>query len=484
MKLNLMKAAVAAGLTAGLVFPGVANAAGGDGQQFFYVPGVAGPADGATLMHPMVHDLFGIHHVPWNADIFPINGFSTLDASVAVGVANLIASIKENGSVVNDEDGDYTQIMCYGTGCIVAQKVKPAFGEGGELSQYKLFEVTGYRDPSNADGGLLTKMPSWIPGYTPVNQDDYGDTDFEASIAREYDLLADAQDKPGVVAFLNSVVAALYYGKEDYGFDDLSQAMWDGQVVVTITNNPDGTQRSHYLITHPYLPLTRPLRELVLAITPTHMHDNVNAGFDRVDTWLKDNFIDNRYDQGSNPEVNQREESTVDGSPFTPGPIEGTEDGTPNVGPDSSNANARYSASTATDESGAEGDGQTQEESNPPVGSGESSKGAGEGDGVGSDGSGDAASAPVGGEAPPAQTSEKKTWKERMAEKRAERKAEREARKAEREAKREERQQAETTNDTNTNDTDTSDTNASNGEGDGSNGDAGGAGGGEGSGES
>jgi hypothetical protein len=375
---KLMAAMIAGGLLAGLGAPAIAGAEtpAPTGQHGFFVPGVGGSNVAQDYLHPDTP--FPIHTVN--------NGFSGLDIRVAAGVANLVESIKQNAAPYQ-EFGDFVHVVCYGAGCLVAHQTKPAFEEGGELSQYKLFEVTGFRDPGNGDGGILTKLP----GFSGVNQDDYKDATYESTVTHEYDLVSDAPDKFGVLAFLNSVAAAHYYS-DRYNFEELSSALNEGRAVVTVTtNDEDGSTRTHYLITHDNLPITRPLRDFFLAINNDAGDANVNGFFDRVDDVLRPH-IDSKYDKGPNPEVNQREQSTVNGAPFTPAPVETGDD-------EETNEVASFSEPVNNDvDNGDQGD---------------------SGNGV----------TPGGGSTPGTSNSSteeepaKKTWKERQAERRAEREA-------------------------------------------------------------
>lgn len=154
---KLIAAAAAAGVSVGLAFAPTASAdpsEGPTGQQAFFVPGINGGTDPQRYVHPDIP--FPMHLVDYPRNVFPVNGFSSVDVSVAAGVANLITSIKDNGTPY-EEFGDFVHITCYGNGCAVVHRVKPAFQEGGELEDYYLYEVTTFRDPSNADGGIYTK---------------------------------------------------------------------------------------------------------------------------------------------------------------------------------------------------------------------------------------------------------------------------------------------------------------------------------------
>lgn len=324
---KLIAAAIAAGVSVGLSFAPTASSAdpAPTGQQGFFVPGIGGGTDPQRYVHP---------DVP-----FPMHVLNRRS------VDSLITSIKENGTPY-EEFGDFVHILCYDEGCAVVHKVKPAFQEGGELEDYRLFDVTTYRDPYNADGGHYTKMP-W---FTPVN--DYPDVKYEFTITHRYDRVSDAQDKPGLLAYLNSVAAAMYYGN-DYGFEQLQDAINDGRVVVTTTVDDDGNTRSHYLLDDPDrgLPLTKMFRDVSLAFNNDAGDIKVHQFWDGVDSSLKPH-IDSKYDTGPDPDVNQREVSTVNGAPVAP-EEEGVEEAAEQSSfsaPDDNQASSRSAAMSGDDD--------------------------------------------------------------------------------------------------------------------------------------
>lgn len=170
----------------------------------------------------------------WN---IPIQDTRTLDQSVRTGVHN----------TPQLATGD--TVVCVSQGCIVSERVQENTTASG-------VSFVNYGDPTNSDGGLLTKLPPMfaLAGATPVHQQPTTNT--RTDYTYEYDLVGDAPDQPNPLSWVNAAMGMAY---EHGTYTDANTKKWLASGQTVATHNADGG--THVVMLEPDLPLTRPLRQ-------------------------------------------------------------------------------------------------------------------------------------------------------------------------------------------------------------------------------
>jgi hypothetical protein len=188
--------------------------------------------------------------IDYPAQLWPLFGATTFDDSVLAGTYTLDYAI-------NHAAGPAT-VVGISLGAVVINYEKRRL-----ISAYDPpFDITFVTlgDPTNADGGLLAKLPPvYIPvldfTITPPPVDTPYDT---VEVVREFDGFADVPDHLfNWIANLNALAGVIYI-HPDYGGLDLN----DPDNVITSTTNSLGGTTTHILVATDNLPLTQPLRDL------------------------------------------------------------------------------------------------------------------------------------------------------------------------------------------------------------------------------
>ena len=252
----------------------------------------------------------------------PFLGWMTLNKSTDQGVANAMPIVDEL-----HDNGESVSLVGLSGGAIVVLKVKIAAID--KYGPNAVTESVTYGDPTNGDGGILTKLPSGVLkllGLPDLNSDDYPRAQYETTVANRYDIIADAPDVSvfqNPVAWANAVMGYAYY-HDEYSFSDLDEALQNGDVVTTTTfyneagevidpdTDPDSVYgyKSHILV-NKGVPLLRPVRDFFLLINNDAGDVRVNAFFDEIDNKVIKPIVEAGYDHGDDPEVDTREVSTV-----------------------------------------------------------------------------------------------------------------------------------------------------------------------------
>ncbi len=188
-------------------------------------------------------------------DLAPLVGTKSLDRSVAEGRA----ALHQQADPYIGSQVDQVRVVGVSQGAVVAQLAKKDWATTDPGATNVSFLTFG--DPTNTDGGVLGKIPSRIklPGYfTPVRADD--DTPFDTTtVAIEYDLIADAPDRPNALSWVNAAMGAIYYHSTYTG--DMAERT-EGVVITTNPPNSKGGTTTHVLVKTPDLPLVQPLRNM------------------------------------------------------------------------------------------------------------------------------------------------------------------------------------------------------------------------------
>ena len=187
--------------------------------------------------------------VDYPAQLWPVVGTLSLDKSVREGTDSL-------DEILQDVSGK-TTVVGISQGAVVINYAKRR-ASASEPTDKITFVTLG--DPTNADGGLLAKLPPvHIPvldfTITPPPVATPHDT---VEVVREFDGFADVPDRPfNMVANLNAL-AGVVYVHPNYGGLDLK----DEDNVVTYSKNSLGGTTKHILVKTDQLPLTEPLRAI------------------------------------------------------------------------------------------------------------------------------------------------------------------------------------------------------------------------------
>ena len=247
----------------------------------------------------------GADHVPpaytvqYPRDLAPLVGDQTLDDSVDEGVraARDLIDLHDEGV------GIY--LVGVSQGAVVMAKTKQALIDDGV--DPATITVFTFGDPTNPDGGFLSKLDRWninIPGYTPVTHTP-GDGAY-VTVVIEYDLIADSPDTLNPVSWVNALLGAAY-DHPSYSKKLLDDAAAEDRVVSNaeewyqVSDGQVGTQAEayyqHNLIKQENLPLTRPLRDIGTAVADDQGDVVVNRVVDRLDNVLRP-IVDAGYDGG------------------------------------------------------------------------------------------------------------------------------------------------------------------------------------------
>jgi hypothetical protein len=188
--------------------------------------------------------------IDYPAQLWPLFGATTFDDSVLAGTYTLDYAI-------NHAAGPAT-VVGISLGAVVINYEKRRLIAAYDPPFDITFVTLG--DPTNADGGLLAKLPPvYIPvldfTITPPPVDTPYDT---VEVVREFDGFADVPDHLfNWIANLNALAGVIYV-HPDYGGLDLN----DPDNVITSTTNSLGGTTTHILVATDNLPLTQPLRDL------------------------------------------------------------------------------------------------------------------------------------------------------------------------------------------------------------------------------
>lgn len=270
-------ALVAAAVATGLGLSPVAEAA------TVYIPGTRAIGEGNIPPDAEIERLTGLPRnevivVDYPRDLAPYRGTTPLDQSVALAVEDARPRISAGDTVV-----------CYSQGCLAAEALNR---EPGAVPVTNI----NYGDPTNRDGGIVTKLPKLptIP-KTPATPDPTRTT-----YSIEYDVIADAPDRSifeNPLAWANSGLAFVYDHGE-YGVDYVNS-----RPRADLGKDEYG---QHYLVKQPNLPLTRPIRDVEHGLT---RQTRVSDTLDRV---LRP-VVDSAYDNPKNVRNN-----VTDGGKVTP----------------------------------------------------------------------------------------------------------------------------------------------------------------------
>ena len=188
--------------------------------------------------------------IDYPAQLWPLVGATTFDNSVLAGTYTLDYAI-------NHAAGPAT-VVGISQGAVVINYEKRRLIAAYDPPSDITFVTLG--DPTNADGGLLAKLPLvYIPVLDFTITPPLVDTPYDTiEIVREFDGFADVPDRPfNWIANLNALAGVIYIHPH-YGGLDLN----DPDNVITSTTNSLGGTTTHILVATDNLPLTQPLRDL------------------------------------------------------------------------------------------------------------------------------------------------------------------------------------------------------------------------------
>jgi hypothetical protein len=260
---KLLVGAVTAGFLSSAVVMGNGVAAG---ETALIVPGTAPPAGPLRALYrftPAMQPQIGEKYynnadatrvvIPYPGGFWPVTGLDspTVGESVAVGTNNLDAAIRStSGPIVMTG-------LSQGTLVLDAEQTRLASDPNAPPPDQITFIKAG--DP----GHLLARI--FKPGthvplidYTvpaPV-ESQYNTID----IVGEYDIFSDPPDRPwNLIADLNAIAAAGYYGHSSTGFSDPASVAPED---ITVTTNSTGATTTTYLIRSEQLPLVQALQDM------------------------------------------------------------------------------------------------------------------------------------------------------------------------------------------------------------------------------
>lgn len=332
---RLAAAASAVGMAGSLAFAAGAPAA--STESAYYLAGTRPPGRSSEVPETeWQHALppswsYPVHTVQYPREFAPFIGTKTVSASVHEGVRNTMTDIEPNY-----REGDHVTLVGVSQGAIVAHLVKREAVD--KYGSDAIYEVLTYGDPTNPDGGLLTKTPRFVLGLLglpSVNSADYPMATYNTTVAIRYDIIADAPDVPpwcNPLAWLNAVAGGVYY-HHTYTFDQLQNAQINGAAVSTTAYYDDAGElvpaedatrvATHFLIdltksANKGMPLTQFFRDIGLLLNNDAGDARVNAFWDHVDKKVVKPIVEAGYDHGANPGVDQREVSTTNGIPDEP----------------------------------------------------------------------------------------------------------------------------------------------------------------------
>ncbi len=301
---RIRDAAIAVGATGALA---LGSAIPGDAATYYYAAGTRQSGQPSQTSETEWKAFLGQNHVPpaytvqYPRDLAPLIGDKTLDRSVQEGVDAARQLIRIH------DDGQGITLVGVSQGAVVMAKTKQALIGGG--FDPKDITVVTFGDPTNPDGGFLSKLDRWnvvnIPGYTPVThapgQGAY------VTFAIEYDLIADSPDNLNPLSWANAALGAIY-DHPSYSRDLVNQAAAEDRVVsnaeewyqVSDTGQVSDQAVAYYqhnLIKQKNLPLTRGVREFGTAVADDQGDVAVNKLVDQLDNVLRP-IVDAGYDGG------------------------------------------------------------------------------------------------------------------------------------------------------------------------------------------
>jgi hypothetical protein len=211
--------------------------------------------------------------IDYPAQLWPLIGATTFDDSVLWGIYTL-------DHAINHAAGPAT-VVGISQGAVVINYEKRRLIAASDPPSDITFVTLG--DPTNADGGLLAKLPPvYIPfldfTITPRPVDTPYDT---VEVVREFDGFADVPDHLfNWIANLNALAGVVYIHPH-YGGLDLK----DPDNVITSTTNSLGGTTTHILVATDNLPLTQPLRDLgvddkLVDAIDKHLRKIINTAYD------------------------------------------------------------------------------------------------------------------------------------------------------------------------------------------------------------
>lgn len=298
-----LAAAIVASATAVL---GFGSAIPADAATYYYAGGTRQSGQQSHTSETEWQQFLGQNHVPpaytvqYARDLAPLIGDESLDDSVDGGVESALDLIRQH------DDGDAIYLVGVSQGAVVMAKTKQALIGGG--FDPKDITVVTFGDPTNPDGGFLSKLDRWnvnIPGYTPVThapgQGAY------VTFAIEYDLIADSPDNLNPLSWANAALGAIY-DHPSYSLGLVNQAAAEDRVVsnaeewyqVSDTGQVSDQAVAYYqhnLIKQKNLPLTRGVRDIGTAVADDRGDVAVNRLVDQLDNALRP-IVDAGYDGG------------------------------------------------------------------------------------------------------------------------------------------------------------------------------------------
>ena len=301
-----LTAAVAAGATGVLAF---GSAIPADAVPLYlYAGGTRQSGQPSATSANEWRAFLGENHAPaaftvqYPRDLAPLIGDKTLDDSVADGVTAALELIGEH-----DDGTSMITLVGVSQGAVVMAETKQALLDDlDDGVDPKRITVVTFGDPTNPDGGFLSKLDRWsvnIPGYTPVTHAP-GDGAYVTFVI-EYDLISDSPDNLNPISWANALMGATY-DHPSYSLALIEKAAAEGRVVsnaeewIEVSDNQVETDTGYYqhnLMKQDYLPLTRPFRDLGSAIADDQGDVAVNRVVDQLDNVLRP-IVDAGYEAG------------------------------------------------------------------------------------------------------------------------------------------------------------------------------------------
>jgi hypothetical protein len=227
--------------------------------------------------------------IGYAAALFPFQGATALNASVAEGLANLVAALEAAPA------GDRLVLIGVSQGDIVLSLLEQALLAAGEARDVLFVRMAG---PSGDTGVMGRNWGFKLPGLSFVTRPDESPFD-QVVLNHEYDGLGHWPVRQlNVLAVLNAVMGTLTFHNPNAYAVDLS-AFPESDITTTV-NSLGATTTTYLIRATGLLPLLRPLQAL-----------GVSAGL--LDDWnrtLKP-IIDSAYDPGQAPMVARVVQSMV-----------------------------------------------------------------------------------------------------------------------------------------------------------------------------
>lgn len=220
--------------------------------ETFYLggTGTVGTPSAASMAYLISTGMIDDPHpigLPYPAQLWPLVGDMTLDASVAQGTDTLDAAI-------HGATGPVTVVGVSQGAVVINDEKRRLMAEPAADRPADLVFVT-VADPTNSDGGVMSKLPPvHIPLLDFTVTPPPVDTPYRTvEVVREYDGVSDFPDRPLPLAVANAVVGGFTL-HPNYGGIDID----DTANVVTYS---DGGKTEHIVVPTEHLPLTQGLRD-------------------------------------------------------------------------------------------------------------------------------------------------------------------------------------------------------------------------------